>query len=435
MALKPNHRATFCRKRRLQKCTQLPAMANLAKTPKSAIFWNFAKGGPREKRPKSRPTWRAWKTPRRKWRYPLISMALKPNQRATFCRKRRLQKCTQLPAMANLAKTPKSAIFWNFAKGGPREKRPKSRPTWRAWKTPRRKWRYPLISMALKPNHRATFCRKRRLQKCTQLPAMANLAKTPKSAIFWNFAKGGPREKRPKSRPTWRAWKTPRRKWRYPLISMALKPNHRATFCRKRRLQKCTQLPAMANLAKTPKSAIFWNFAKGGPREKRPKSRPTWRAWKIPRRKWRYPLISMALKPNYRATFCRKRRLQKCTQLPAMANLAKTPKSAIFWNFAKGGPREKRPKSRPTWRAWKTPRRKWRYPLISMDLKPNHRATFCRKRRLQKCSNSQQWQIKQRHLNRPFFEILQRGDQGKNAQKVGRLDGLEKHLGANGAIP
>ena len=35
--------------------------------------------------------------------------------------------------------------------------------------------------------------------------------------------------------------------------------------------------------------------------------------------------------------------------------------------------------------------------------------------------------------NRPFSEILQRGDQGKLLQKVGRLQGLEKHLGANGA--
>ena len=141
------------------------------------------------------------------------------------------------------------------AKRGPSKNRPKSKPLWRDWKAPRRKSCYP--SMAFKQNCRATFWRTRRLQKCTQLRAMENLAKTPKSASFWNFAKGGPREKRPKRRPTWRAWKTPRRKWRYPLISMALKTNHRATFCRKRRLQKCTQLPAMAHLAKTPKSAIF----------------------------------------------------------------------------------------------------------------------------------------------------------------------------------
>ena len=33
----------------------------------------------------------------------------------------------------------------------------------------------------------------------------------------------------------------------------------------------------------------------------------------------------------------------------------------------------------------------------------------------------------QRHQNRPFFEILQRGDQGKIAQKVGRTRRLQKH--------
>ena len=43
-------------------------------------------------------------------------------------------------------------------------------------------------------------------------------------------------------------------------------------------------------------------------------------------------------------------------------------------------------------------------------------------------------QIWQGHPNRPFLEILLRGDQGKTAQKVGRLQGLENHLAANGAI-
>ena len=40
----------------------------------------------------------------------------------------------------------------------------------------------------------------------------------------------------------------------------------------------------------------------------------------------------------------------------------------------------------------------------------------------------------QGHLNRPFSEILQRGDQGKLLQKVGQLQGLEKHPSANGKM-
>ena len=37
------------------------------------------------------------------------------------------------------------------------------------------------------------------------------------------------------------------------------------------------------------------------------------------------------------------------------------------------------------------------------------------------------WQIPQGHPNRPFSEILQRGDQRKLGQKVGLLKGLEKN--------
>ena len=60
-----------------------------------------------------------------------------------------------------------------------------------------------------------------------------------------------------------------------------------------------------------------------------------------------------------------------------MTNLARTPKSAIFGDFAKGGPRENAQKSRPTIRASKTPWRKWHHLLISMHLKGKHRTTFC----------------------------------------------------------
>ena len=202
--------------------------------------------------------------------------------------------------MANFAKVLKSPIFWDLAKGGPRENRSKSRPTIRARKTARRKSQYPLISMRLKCKHRTTFWRKRRLQKTRQSRVMANFAKVLKSPIFWDLAKGGPRENRPKSKPTIRARKTPRHKSHYPLISMHLKCKHRTTFWRKRRLQKPmqsrvmdigqrrlqkrTQSRVMANFAKVLKSPIFWDLAKGGPRENRPKSRPTIRARKTPRR-------------------------------------------------------------------------------------------------------------------------------------------------------
>ena len=236
------------------------------------FFWNSSKGGPRENRPKRSLNSQALKTPLRKSHRLLISMPLKCNHRTTFCHKPQLEKSSLVRAMANLAMKPISAIFWNSSKRGIRENRPKSRPNLQTLKTPLRIFYRLLISMRLKCNHRTTFCHKLRLQKCSQVRAMANLAKTPKSAIFWNSSKGGPRENRPKSRPNSQALKTPLPKFHCLLISMRLKCNHRTIFCHKPRLQKCSQVRAMANLAKTPKSAIFWNSSKGGPRENRPKT-------------------------------------------------------------------------------------------------------------------------------------------------------------------
>ena len=159
---------------------------------------------------------------------------------------------------------------------------------------------------------------------------------------------------------------------------------HRTTFWRKRRLQKRRQSRVMAIFAKALKSAIFWDLAKGGPRENRPKNRLTIRARKTARRKSHYPLISMRLKCKHRTTFWRNWRL-------------KALKSAIFWDLAKGGPRENRPKNRPTIRARKTARRKSHYPLISMRLKCKHRTTFWRNGGFKSAGRVELWQFSQKH--------------------------------------
>ena len=226
------------------------------------------------------------------------------------------------------------------------------------------------------------------------------------------------------SRPTKGASKTAWRKWHHLLIKMHLKCKHRTTFCFKLRLHKCPYSRVMTNLARTLKSAIFWDFAKGGARQNAQKSRPNIGASKTAWRKWHHLLISMHLKCKHRTTFYFKLRLHKCPYSRVMTNLARTPKSAIFWDFAKGGPRQNAQKSWPTIGASKTPWRKWHHLLITMHLKCKHRTTFCCKLRLHNCISvriAEWWQIWPGHLNRPFSEILPRGDQGKMLKKVGRL--------------
>ena len=190
-------------------------------------------------------------------------MLFKSNHRGAFWRKPRLQKCPQIRVIKYFAKTPKSAIFGDSSKGGPREKGSKSRPTLRARKSPRCKSFYLIYSMRLKFDHRAVFGCKPRLKKCLQIRVITNFAKTPKSAIFGDSSKGGPRENGSKSRPNLRAPKSPRRKSGYLIISMGLKSNHRGVFWRKPRLQKCLQIRVITNFAKTPKSAFFGDSLKG----------------------------------------------------------------------------------------------------------------------------------------------------------------------------
>ena len=170
--------------------------------------------------------------------------------------------------MTNFAKTPKSAIFWNSSKGGPRENGWKSRPTLGAPKSPRRKSGYPLISIRLKSNLRRAIWCKPRLQKCPQVRVMTNLAKTPKSAIFWNSLKGGPRENGWKSRPTLGAPKSPRRKSGYPLISIRLKSNSSESNLVQTAPPKGPASPSYDKFSKNTKIGHFLKFFKGGTKGK-----------------------------------------------------------------------------------------------------------------------------------------------------------------------
>ena len=357
MHLKCHPSTTFCCKPHLSKCPQSRAMANLARTPSSRVFWNSAKLRPRETPLKRRPQ----KTPWRKCHHLLITMHLKCHPSTTFCCKPHLSKCPQSRAMANLARTPSSRVFWNSAKLRPKETPLKRRPQ----KTPWRKCHHLLITMHLKCHPSTTFCCKPHLSKCPQSRAMANLARTPSSRVFWNSAKLRPRETPLKRRPQ----KTPWRKCHHLLITMHLKCHPSTTFCCKPHLSKCPQSRAMANLARTPSSRVFWNSAKLRPRETPLKRRPQ----KTPWRKCHHLLITMHLKCHPSTTFCCKPHLSKCPQSRAMANLARTPSSRVFWNSAKLRPRETPLKRRPQ----KTPWRKCHHLLITMHLKCHPSTTFC----------------------------------------------------------
>ena len=129
--------------------------------------------------------------------------------------------------------------FLRFCQGGTKGKCLKSRPSIGASKTLWRKLHHLLISMHLKCKPTRPFWCKLQLRKCPSSRVMTNLAKTPKSAIFWDFAKGGPRENAQKSRPTIGASKTPWRKLHHLLISMHLKCKHSRAFWCKLQLRKC----------------------------------------------------------------------------------------------------------------------------------------------------------------------------------------------------
>ena len=108
--------------------------------------------------------------------------------------------------------------------------------------------------------------------------------------------------------------------------------------------------------------------------------------------KLNYTLTKMHLKCKDRTRFRRKLRLQKCQNRQVMAIIARSPKTRIFWKSERGGQDKflkNRLKSSPCLKGPKALWRKLHYTLISMQLKTKDWKIFWRKRRLQKCPNTQ----------------------------------------------
>ena len=99
---------------------------------------------------------------------------------------------------------------------------------------------------------------------------------------------------RPESSPRLKGPKAHWRNWHYPLVLTYLKCQRWKTFWRKQRLQKCPNGQVMAIFARSPKTRIFCERAKGGPSKifkNRAKNSPRLKGPKAHWRKWQYPLI------------------------------------------------------------------------------------------------------------------------------------------------
>ena len=116
-------------------------------------------------------------------------------------------------------------------------------------------------------------------------------------------------------------------------------------------------------------------------------------------------------------------------KLPAKPSYGKSSKATQIGHFRRfciGRTKGKPPKKKADLRGLKKNLRKSHDIFISMRLKCKQRTTFRRKRRLQNCPQSRVMVNLAKPPNRPFSQILHRGDQGKTAQKEGRLEGPEK---------
>ena len=128
----------------------------------------------------------------------------------------------------------------------------------------------------------------------------------------------------------------------------------------------------------------------------------------------------MRLKCHHRRTILLQTAAPKSARRAELWQICpRTPKSDHFLRFCQGGTKGNCSKKKADYRGFKNTLAKLHHLLIGMRLKCNHRSTFCCNRGSKSARRTELWQIWPRgHLNRPFSEILPRGDQGKMLKKV-----------------
>ena len=190
----------------------------------------------------------------------------------------------------------------------------------------------------------------------------------------------------------------------------------------------------MTNLPRRPKSPIFWDFAKGGPRDNALKSRVTIRASKNfgANRIITYLVCSWsAIREEHFAA--------NCASISAC--------EAELWQICQGDLNRPVSKILPRGDQGKMLKKVGR--LYGLQKHPGANriiaylvytwSAIIEEHFAGNCASisargAELWQICQGDLNRPFSEILPRGDQGKMLKKVGRLYGLQKQPDTNRII-
>ena len=397
-------------------------MANFAKTPKSAILWKFFKGGTKGKSLKKQAELAGSKSTLRQISSSINQYALKVQSSDNIVPQIAALKVPAIPSNSQFLKDTKIGHLLKFFKGGTKGKSLKKQAELAGSKNTLPHILSSINQYALKVQSSDNIVPQTAALKVPAIPTNGQFRKDTKIGHFLKFFKGGTKGKSLKKQAELAGSKNTLPQIPSSLNQYALKVQLSDNIVPQK---KVPAIPSNGQFRKDTKIGHFLKFFKGGTKGKSLKKQAELAGSKNTLPQIPSSLNQYALKVQLSDNIVPQK---KVPAIPSNGQFRKDTKIGHFLKFFKGGTKGKSLKKQAELAGSKNTLPQIPSSLNQYALKVQLSDNIVPQKKVPAIPSNGQFR-KDTKIGH-FFEILQRGDQGKIAQKVGRTCKFQKHPAA-----
>ena len=410
-------------------------MANLAKTPKSAIFINSLKGGTKGKSLKKQAELAVSENTLPQIPSSINQYALKVQSSDNLVPQTAALKVPAIPSNGQFGKDTKIGHFLKFFKGGTKGKSLKKQAELAGSENTLPQIPSSINQYALKVQSSGNILPQTAALKVPAIPSNGQFGKDTKIGHILTFIKGGTKEKSLKKQAELAGSENTLPQIPASINQYALKVQSSGNIVPQTAALKVPAIPSNGQFGKDTKIGHILTFIKGGTKGKSLKKQAELAGSENTLPQIPASINQYALKVQSSGNIVPQTAALKVPAIPSNGQFGKDTKIGHFLKFFKGGTKGKSLKKKAELAGSENTLPQIPSSINQIALKVQSSGNIVPQTAALKVpaipSNGQFGKdTKIGH----FFEILQRGNQGKIAQKVGRSRRLRKHPAANAIL-
>ena len=409
--------------------------SRLGKDTQIGLFLKFCKGGTKGKPPRKQADFRGSKITSAQMALSANQYGLKVQSLENILAQTAALKVHAELRYSRLGKDTQIGLFLKFCKGGTKGKPPRKQADFRGSKITSAQMALSANQYGLKVQSLENILAQTAALKVHAELRYSRLGKDTQIGLFLKFCKGGTKGKPPRKQADFRGSKITSAQMALSANQYGLKVQSLENILAQTAALKVHAELRYSRLGKDTQIGLFLKFCKGGTKGKPPRKQADFRGSKITSAQMALSANQYGLKVQSLENILAQTAALKVHAELRYSRLGKDTQIGLFLKFCKGGTKGKPPRKQADFRGSKITSAQMALSANQYGLKVQSLENIL----AQTAALKVHAELRYSRLGKDtqiglFFEILQRGDQGKTAQKVGRLQGLQNHLGANGAV-